>query len=116
MKYIIIKHLYDSLGEENRSNLRDIALKQLIYFESQILDRDNIELPDIMTELVRVSNFESARKHCQLTANHMDTMNMEIERNTFFMIEMILANWLETYDPKKTFIENYIEIWQSQEI
>jgi hypothetical protein len=112
-----IKRVYDRLKKESQDELHDLAYKSLVYFESAIVEeRQRVGLSSLTIEMIRVANYESARKHLHITANHLGTMKLVCEQATFSMIEMILIDWLDVYEPQKTLIENYIDNWQNKRL
>ena len=117
MKNYDVKQVYERLPKESQEQLHDLALKSLVYFESAIVEeRDRVGLSNLTIEMIRVANYESARKHLHITANHLGTMKLVCEQATFSMIEMILIDWLDVYEPQKTLIENYIDNWQNKRL
>lgn len=114
---LLAKHTFRQLAPEQREQLKAICFKQILFFESQVLQHESIDsAPASLRNFIRTITLESTRKHFDVTSRLLHDMDKEIESITYNMLQMILQIWIDVYDSNKTMVENYIEHWENKEI
>ena len=114
---LLAKHTFRQLAPEQREQLKAICFKQILFFESRVLEHESIDsAPMQLRALIRTITLESTRKHFDVTSRLLHDMDKEIESITYNMLQMILQIWIDVYDSNKTMVENYIEHWENKEI
>ena len=114
---LLAKHTFRQLAPEHREQLKAICFKQIMFFESRVLEHESIDsAPVQLRALIRTITLESTRKHFDVTSKLFVDMDKQIESITYNMLSMILENWIDVYDHNKSMVENYIENWENKEI
>ena len=114
---LLAKHTFKRLAPEQREQLKNVCFKQILFFESRVLEHESIDsAPASLRNLIRTITLESTRKHFDVTSRLFRDMDKEIECVTYNMLQMILEIWIDVYDSNKTMVENYIEHWENKEI
>ena len=114
---LLAKHTFRRLAPEQREQLKNVCFKQILFFESRVLEHESIDsAPASLRNLIRTITLESTRKHFDVTSRLFRDMDKEIECVTYNMLQMILEIWIDVYDSNKTMVENYIEHWENKEI
>lgn len=114
---LLAKHTFKRLAPEQREQLKSVCFKQILFFESRVLEHESIDsAPASLRNLIRTITLESTRKHFDVTSRLFRDMDKEIECVTYNMLQIILEIWIDVYDSNKTMVENYIENWENKEI